>query len=320
MPHFRYIACERFEGNLYQFVRGEKPFEATAFEDRNLTKFQNIKVAIQVALQAVRGLAFVHHKGYVHKDVKPGNFVVRRGLDGEPKWVCKLTDLGQTRPMAKGTSVCEPTVRFGTPGWTAPEMEKLIAESNPVTLNRVPFGPKNDVWPMGCVLFFIFSGGRHPYGSGSDVKSNILKNRPLSLAIELSGICQPNFRVDHLVGEMIQEDVTKRPDMKKVVSIMEKWKLSEKSSASVSAAGNIREPKSPTVPRGIVSNFGKMGLSLFSAARTIVLPATSRKEFESDSAATNMIEARKNFSKIVYLNKYEDTNGSKIESSKKFVK
>ena len=215
-------------------------------------------------------MAFVHkndHDGtkHVHKDIKPVNFVIRKGIQekGEPEWVCKITDLGYSRRTVDDGSGVDPTARLGTREWIAPEILNMIEKTtdgflfrllsrvsttfssssktennrteNPAVNNtstysiKLPFNQNCDVWAMGGVIHFIFSGGQHPYGNSlTDRLSNIRKCRPTKSCQDfLATISQPRFRVDLLVAEMIQEDPALRPDMETVLERIREWQLSE---------------------------------------------------------------------------------------------
>ena len=122
---------------------------------------------------------------------KAGNFVVRRGVEGEPKWVCKLTDLGFSRRIAEGGSACDPTFRLGTRDWILPDLviriESLTQDGSSIeaAIMKLPFSKRSDVWAMGCVLHFIFTGGQHPYGETINERlENIPKCQPLDQLIE----------------------------------------------------------------------------------------------------------------------------------------
>ena len=189
--------------------------------------------ALSLAEQAAKGLKFIHKK-CVHKDIKAANFVVRRGVEGEPKWVCKLTDLGFSRRIAEGGSACEPTVRLGTRDWISPELLIRIESltqgglSTEAAIMKLPFGKRSDVWAMGCVLHFIFTGGQHPYGETINERlDNIPKCQPLiSGRTVLLRMSQAQFRPDLIISEMIQRDPYRRPTMDVVVKRIQEWRIS----------------------------------------------------------------------------------------------
>jgi len=71
--------------------------------------------AVWAALtQALRGLTYLHRRGFVHGDVSPGNLLVWR--DGE-RWRAKVADLGLTLPADRAAAAGV----TGTPGFMAPE-------------------------------------------------------------------------------------------------------------------------------------------------------------------------------------------------------
>jgi eukaryotic-like serine/threonine-protein kinase len=100
--------------------------------------------AINLAIQACRGLAVVHQAGLVHRDLKPENlFVTRRGT-GED-W-CKILDFGVAK-LDFGTSTLEGAL-LGTVRYMAPEQLVSATSARPAT----------DVYAIGAILFECVTG------------------------------------------------------------------------------------------------------------------------------------------------------------------
>jgi eukaryotic-like serine/threonine-protein kinase len=97
-----------------------------------------------LALQAARGLAHAHEAGLVHRDIKPGNLLVR--TDG----TLKIADFGIAR-AAETTRLTQAGTVLGTAAYLAPEQ----ALGEEVT-------PAADVYSLGAVLYELLAG-RPPF-------------------------------------------------------------------------------------------------------------------------------------------------------------
>ncbi|MGA0041363.1 MAG: serine/threonine-protein kinase [Pirellulales bacterium] len=109
----------------------------------------NEVAAASVVAQAARGLAHAHARGFIHRDVKPGNLLVRE--DG----LCKVSDLGLAGSVLDPESM-KPGRIVGTMDYMAPEQ---ILRPDLVT-------PAADMYGLGCTLFFALCG-RVPFPGGS---------------------------------------------------------------------------------------------------------------------------------------------------------
>jgi len=100
-----------------------------------------------VAAEVLRTIAGFHAAGYLHGDVKPGNFVVAvpcRDLAADlPERGLAAVDLGCARPLARGRRFARAT---GTPLFMAPEVF------------REDYGAKADVWALGVMLYWMYDG------------------------------------------------------------------------------------------------------------------------------------------------------------------
>jgi serine/threonine protein kinase len=85
-----------------------------------------------VCLSIVRGLAYLHARGIMHRDVKPENVLVNK------HGVIKLGDFGISRQMNEAAQKTKTLV--GTPQYLAPEV---------VTAGDAGYGVKVDVWGLG---------------------------------------------------------------------------------------------------------------------------------------------------------------------------
>ncbi|EDR24871.1 serine/threonine protein kinase, putative [Entamoeba dispar SAW760] len=99
-----------------------------------------------VMLCVSSSLAYLHSKGYCHRDIKVENVLI---LNGE----YKLTDFGSaiptstylTRKQGDASEVEEDIEKYTTPEYRSPEMVKVY--------NYNPIGDKADVWAAGCLLY-----------------------------------------------------------------------------------------------------------------------------------------------------------------------
>lgn len=101
------------------------------------------KQLVTLALGAAQGLLHMHTAGYLHLDVKHGNFLVDKTT-----LACCLCDLGLSRPC--GAPIHRST---GTPCHMAPEM------CTPGLDGTYAVGFPADVWGFGLVLWSVFGGG-----------------------------------------------------------------------------------------------------------------------------------------------------------------
>jgi len=96
---------------------------------------------LELADQACRGLQYAHEQGVVHRDVKPGNLLVRRDD------ILKMADFGIARAGEEATQLTSAGTVLGTASYLAPEQ----AAGEPVT-NRA------DLYALGAVLYELLTG------------------------------------------------------------------------------------------------------------------------------------------------------------------
>jgi hypothetical protein len=100
-----------------------------------------------IMLQTLQALAFAHKRGFVHRDIKPKNILLR-GKEG--RWRTKLSDLG----LAKNFE------RAGLSGLTLTGEKSGTFQFMPreqVTQYK-RFKPASDVWAMGATCYYLLTG------------------------------------------------------------------------------------------------------------------------------------------------------------------
>ncbi len=118
---------------------------------KRLSRRQPLTVPETVAVldQTLDALSACHARGYVHRDLKPGNVLVERS-DG-PLSV-KLIDFGivQLAGDAGATALTVAGEIFGSLRYMAPEQFAQVA-----------VGPPTDLYAVGLIGYWLLAGGRH---------------------------------------------------------------------------------------------------------------------------------------------------------------
>src|SRR6185312_11431349 len=101
--------------------------------------------ALQFAAAIARALAAVHAAGVLHRDLKPGNIMLRD--DGS----IALIDFGMSKDAALALDITETGTIFGTPHYMSPEQGHAEA-----------LDERSDLYSLGIILFEMLAGSK-PY-------------------------------------------------------------------------------------------------------------------------------------------------------------
>ena len=160
-----------------------------------------VEEVVGLGRQVAESLADLHRRGLVHRDVKPGNILVR------PDGSAVLCDLGLARPLDHGLTVTQHSDYVGTPAYMAPE-QVLGGE----TSDRV------DVYALGLSLLECLTGTVPAVAS-----------TPVATALKRQAGRPPSSRrlrpdcpawLDRLLAWMLEPDPRARPDAARVASLL----------------------------------------------------------------------------------------------------
>jgi serine/threonine protein kinase len=150
--------------------------------------------AVNIGIQACRGLDAAHAAGIIHRDLKPENlFICRRG-DGTD--LVKLLDFGIAKLVPAGvpgpvTSVTRSGASIGTPFYMPPEQARGAKDID----------HRADIYALGVIMFEALAGKKpHPGESYNEILYHILTQPAASLASLRPGL--PGDLVETIHGAL----------------------------------------------------------------------------------------------------------------------
>lgn len=143
--------------------------------------------------RAAESLGYMHEQGWIHRDVKPDNFMV--GDDGD----LRLIDfaIAQKPPRGLGKLFAGKSKIKGTRSYMSPEQ-----------IRGATLDARSDIYSFGCVLYELLTG-KPPYTAPS---ANDLLNKhvfaPVPVAAAVNRNVTPEF------NELVQRMMAKKPEQR----------------------------------------------------------------------------------------------------------
>jgi serine/threonine-protein kinase len=182
-----YIAMEYVEGETL---------------DQRLVEPLSLREALDIGIQIASALTAAHSAGIVHRDIKPGNVIVR------PDRLVKVLDFGLAKLVSSANVVArhdpmpspaetEPGWLVGTPHYMSPEQAR-----------GQNVDARTDIWAVGVLLYEMVAH-RHPFAGSTraDVLVSVLDHEPASLTDFAS---HPPAELQRIVRRALRKDPEQR--------------------------------------------------------------------------------------------------------------
>lgn len=196
--------------------------------------------AIRICIDIARALEDLHHRGYVHRDVKPGNILV--GDDGR----AKLADLGVAKQLIDGQDLTSIDQGIGTPYYMPWEQ----------TLNASLVDKRSDLFALGATLYHLVTG-RVPFPGKTVQEVSRLKDEGKFVPIREIDPALPRT-IDTIMAKCLARMPGERfQNASELIDVLNVSGLADGMSDSTPLAATDKPPaktkpdmKSPAKPRG----------------------------------------------------------------------
>ena len=162
-----------------------------------LKRDHDFKERINIMVQIMRGMDYLHQNNILHRDMKPKNILLHDG-------VVKICDFGFST-MIKEYNQLFNTI-CGTPLYMSPEL-----------LFMQPYTIKSDIWALGILFYTIFYKS-HPFGKLLNMDDYRLK---IKFPIHYQSIDTLDIKYINVIKQMLSYQPENRPDAPIILHILE---------------------------------------------------------------------------------------------------
>ena len=111
----------------------------------------SVAMTVEIALQALLALGYLHRRNVVHRDIAPDNLMLTSDEDGGP--LVKLIDLGIAKALDRPTDLTSTGVFLGKLKYASPEQYGALAPGEKID-------GRSDLYCLGLVLYELLTGAR----------------------------------------------------------------------------------------------------------------------------------------------------------------
>jgi len=125
-----------------------------------------LSLAIDIFVEVLDGLRFLHARSDIHRDIKPHNILLRavESATGSAKYIPKIADFGLVKKL-QGIRITRPSDSAGTVGFMPPEQ----------IINFSGLDPRADLYSVGATLYFVLAGSLPVNLPGDDQEAEQLR-------------------------------------------------------------------------------------------------------------------------------------------------
>jgi serine/threonine-protein kinase len=199
-----------------------------------------LKEILRIGMQAATGLAAAHEQGLVHRDVKPANILLEKGVER-----AVLTDFGLAR-AADDIALTRWGIIAGTPEYMSPEQAR-----------GEPVDGRSDLFSLGCVLYEMATGVS-PFRTDSVMATmrRLVDDAPRALAALNPEL--PSWFIA-IVDRLLEKEPSRRfPSAKEVSQLLE------------GCLAHVQHPAAVPLPASLATHHTPSGRLLYSHRKGVI--------------------------------------------------